>query len=356
MLNSERAGRGRGRLHILRASAGAITLLLTLVATDASAQIGNIRDRVARQGLPNISRMLEGEPPVSTSLSDARFAVDSLDNFSPHDVSNYRARGGVIAGIPVDSLDNMPLRSMRELRRTAAGAFVLQPGYWELHSESYCLHAGTHGPGGGDGYLYAPPRGTAEEQIVALLQTSINHPDIAQQDIQTLLWAIVARARFEDLSPHHKAIAGRLLTPRQVATLNRNALDLLPGPALTSALSRMPPLVRQIYEAEAALRQMLVNPATTFDQLERAAVLTGAVSRGPGSRDVAAGRWSRHPDGYYVRYMPQGYSYTRTQIWVPERSEAVGREFDAAKHIAVPGNTARQRLAQSGRQHARHAD
>jgi hypothetical protein len=337
-----------------RLAVGAAVLLLTVAATDAAAQIGNIRNRLPTPRLPNITSMLEGEPPISTSLADARFAVDSLDNFSPHDVSNFRGRAGVIAGIPVDSLDNMPLRSMLELQRTPSGGFVLQPGFWEMHTQSYCLHAGTHGPGGGDGYLYAPPKGTADDQVVAILRNSVNHPDIAQRDIQTLLWAIVARAKFEDLSPHHKAIAARLLTQRELATLNRSALDLLPGPALTSALDRMPPLVRQVYEAEAALRQFLVNPATTFDQLERAAVLTGMAPMGPGSREVSSGRWSRHPDGYYVRYMPRGYSHTLTQIWVPRGSEAVGREYDAATHIAVPGNTAKQRLIQSGRPHTSH--
>ena len=35
--------------------------------------------------------------------------------------------------------------------------------------------------------------------------------------------------------------------------------------------------------------------------------------------------------------------------WVPQGSPAVGKEYDPAAHIAVPGNTARQRLIQSGR-------
>ncbi len=78
-------------------------------------------------------------------------------------------------------------------------------------------------------------------------------------------------------------------------------------------------------------------------------MLAGAVGLGPGSRAVPSGRWSLHPDGYYVRYLPQGYSHTVTQIWVPQGSPAVGRDYDPATHIAVPGNTARQRLIQSGR-------
>jgi len=48
-------------------------------------------------------------------------------------------------------------------------------------------------------------------------------------------------------------------------------------------------------------------------------------------------------------YLPQGYTNTVVQIWVPQGSPAVGKEYDPATHIAVPGNTARQRLIQSGR-------
>ena len=109
-----------------------------------------------------------------------------------------------------------------------------------------------------------------------------------------------------------------------------------------------------MFEAEAQLRQLLTNPAASFAEMERVAVLAGAVGMGPGSRAVPSGRWSLHPDGYYVRYIPQGYSYTVTQIWVPQGSPAVGKEYDPATHIAVPGNTSRQRLVQSGRAHQGH--
>jgi hypothetical protein len=37
------------------------------------------------------------------------------------------------------------------------------------------------------------------------------------------------------------------------------------------------------------------------------------------------------------------------EVWVPQGSPAVGKEFDPASHIAVPGNTSRQRLIQSAR-------
>ncbi|HEX2190938.1 MAG TPA: hypothetical protein VHG51_18665 [Longimicrobiaceae bacterium] len=390
-------------------NAALAALGLLLGASSLDAQIPGLRDAASRLGsrLPDVSGLLQGKQPITTSLDDAKFAVDSLDNFRPSTVGTFR-NGAVLRAFPVDSLDNfisrlgrrgvqvgtmerfavdsldnfitrlerrgfavdsldnfrlgtvlsaygvdpregVKLRSMLELQRTPGGGFVLQPGYYELHNQSYCLKAGTHGPGGGNGYLYAAPDGPAGDAIVSILRNSVQHPDIEQRDIQTLLWAIIARAKFEDLSAQHKATASRLLTPRQIATLNRSALDLVPGPALDRAMASMPPLVRQVVEAEARLRQMLVNPATSFAELERVAVLAGAVGMGPGSREVPEGRWSRHPDGYYVRYLPQGYSYTVMQVWVPQGSAAVGKELDPATHIAVPGNTARQRLIQSGR-------
>lgn len=310
----------------------AFALLLSLALADtASAQLGGLRNAASRLGarVPDLSSLVGRDHPITTSLPDAKFAVDSLDNFTPRDAK----------------------RSMLQLQRTPNGGFVLQPGFYEMDTQSYCLKAGTHGPGGGDGYIYAPTAGPAEDAVTSILRNSVNHPEIAQQEIQTLLWAIIARAKFEELSAQHKATAARLLTPRQLAGLNRSALDLVPGPAMEAAMSRVPPLVRQVVEAEAQLRQMLTSPATSFQQLEAVAVLAGMAPMGAGSRAVASGRWSLHPDGYYVRYVPSGYSRTRTEIWVPQGSPAVGKEYDPATHIAVPGNTARQRLVQSGRAH-----
>src|SRR5690606_13115489 len=153
--------------------------LLALAPDPLAAQIGALRGAAARLGsrLPDVSGLLSGKAPITTSLSDAKWAVDSLDNFVPREAK----------------------RSMMTLQRTPNGGFVLQPGYYELHAQSYCLHAGTHGPGGGDGYLYAPPIGTAEEAVMTIVRNSVQHPEIQQHEIQVLLWAIIARAKFEDL-------------------------------------------------------------------------------------------------------------------------------------------------------------
>lgn len=315
------------RMFNLFGAAAAVVLMCG--AAPAEAQFGGLGRIGERLGVGNV---LGGRAPITTGLQDARFAAPDRDGFTPRE----------------------PVRSLMTLQRTPNGGFVLQPGYYELHAQSYCLHAGTHGPGGGDGYLYGPLKGPAEDAITTILRNSVNRPEIAQSSIQTLIWAILARAKFEDLSAEHKAVAARLLTPRQLASLNRNALDVLTGPLLERTLGGMPAPLRAIAQAEAQLRQMLTAPGTSFADMERVAVLAGMAPMGAGSQDVPSGRWSLHPDGYYIRYLPQGYSHTLVQIHVLPGSPAVGREYDPATHVAVPGNTSRQRLAQSGRAYASH--
>jgi len=307
--------------------AAGLALLIGLTAAPLSAQF-SLKDLAKGRVKSPLAALTEGKPPITTSLPDAKWGDATKDGFTPRD----------------------PLRSLMTLQRTPNGGFILQPGYYEMHMQSYCLHAGTHGPSGeGDGYLYAPPMGPAEDAVESIVRNSVQHPEIPQHDIQVLLWAIIARTKFNDLNSDLKATAVRLLTPRQLATLNRSALDIVSGPMLDKAIESSPPMVRSVLTAEADLRRMLTGSTVNYDELERVAVLAGVAPIGEGSKTVPAGRWSLHPDGYYVRYLPRNYTYTITQVWVPQGCPAIGKEFDPATHIAVPGNTARQRLIQSGR-------
>src|SRR5215207_8217639 len=287
----------------------AVCALLLLVACSGGALaqlggLGGLGDKLKKK-TPNL---LGDKQPITTSLPDAKWGDSSKDGVTPREAK----------------------RSLMTLQRTPNGGFVVQPGYYEMQTQSYCLKAGTHGPGEGDGYLYAPPKGPAEDAVMTIVRNSVNRPEIPQQKIQQLLWAIIARAKFEDLQGEIKATASQLLTPRQLASLNRNALDVLSNSHLQSALGGVPGPVRQVLEAEASLRRMLTTPGASFAEMERVAVLSGAAPLGEGSRDVPSGRWSLHPDGYYVRYLPSGYSSTRVEIWVPQGSPAVGKEVDPA--------------------------
>lgn len=285
--------------------------------------LGGLTDKIKKK-TPNL---LGEKQPITTSLPDAKWGDSSKDGFTPREAAN----------------------SLIALQRTPNGGFVLEPGYYTMQIQSYCLKAGTHGPGAGDGYLYAPPKGPAEDVVMTIVRNSVNHPEIQQKDIQMLLWAIIARAKFEDLSSGLKATASKLLTPRQLAALNRGALDILPDSVQREAINNAPAGVRAVLEAEAQLRRMLTSAGSSYAEIESVAVLSGNAPLGEGSLNIPSGRWSLHPDGYYIRYIPSSYSSTRVELWIPQGSSSVGKEFDPAAHIAVPGNTARQRLIQSGR-------
>ncbi len=84
--------------------------------------------------------------------------------------------------------------------------------------------------------------------------------------------------------------------------------------------------------------------AGTFEDFERIAVLAGMAPTE--DHGVRKGLWSKHPDGYYVRYFPRGYSTTTVQLWVP-KNKATEVIYDPAVQIACPANTGAQRLAQS---------
>lgn len=293
----------------------------------AQAQFGGLGNVLRNVPIPAVGNIAQGPQPVSTNIKDAVYGDPSKDGFTP----------------PVRP---QPLTS---LPRTATGGFVLRPGYYTMLAQSYCLHAGTHGPSRGEGYLYAPVKGSAREAVISILQNSNAHPEISQHDIQLLLWAIVARTKFEDLDNRLKLVAAQLLAKKQLATLNRSALSVLSGGELSRLGINMPAPLRAIAQAEAQMRGMLTTSGTAYADIERVAVLGGVAPRGEGSVDVPASRWSLHPDGYWVRFRPNSYTNTAVEIWVPTGSAAVGVTYDPATEIAVPGNTARQRLAQSGR-------
>ncbi len=304
-----------------------------LLATAAQAQFGSIGSVVRNLPIktPAIPDVLNGPAPVSTSIKDAVYGDPAKDGFAPPG-----------AALPLTGL-----------KRTPDGGFVLAAGYFAMTAQSYCLHAGTHGPGGGDAYLFAPVKGSARDAVISILHNSVAHPEIEQHDIQLLLWAIVARAKFEDLDTRLKVVVAKLLTTKQLGTLNRSALGVLTSPQLASITGGLPGPVRTVVAAESRMRGLLSTPGSSYAEIERVAVLGGIAPRGPGSIDLPATRWSLHPDGFWVRYNPSGYTNTRVEIWVPAGSKAVGKAYDPSSSIAVPANTSRQRLAQSGRVYGR---
>jgi hypothetical protein len=314
---------------------------------------------------PQVLELINGEPPVSSSISDATFEAPQFDTLNPKSFT-----------------------LLTEMPRTKDGGFYLVPGDYEFVAQSYCLHAGTFAPRvGGPGYSYAPLKGSRAKIVQRILQRSSQRPEIVQRDIQVLLWAVVARAKLSELPLSYQATAAKLLTVQELFELNGGAVGLLSKDLLKAAINGLPPIVGQVLEAENQLRGLLNQSNANFNELEQIAVRFGDPGVESLVRQIPVERWSRHPNGFLIRFLPFGYSSMRVQIHVPERPfvqatgrpspsmpfgeswsqpQLVRRQFAASKTlqnalstklqqynpsdgVGVPGNTGAQRLAPSGR-------
>ncbi|MDX1661858.1 MAG: hypothetical protein R3326_08715, partial [Gemmatimonadota bacterium] len=262
--------------------------------------------------------LLEGEDPVSTSFSDAITETTFLDPYRPD------------AWAPLSRLP-----------RGGNNLFRLGPGRFEFVSQSYCLKAGTHGPSGGNGYLWAPLRGARAEVVRAILLRSADYPEIPQRTIQQILWAIVARTDFSEMPLGLQRAAAVLLSPEELLDLEGGALGLVRDEVLERAIREMPESARKVLRAEAKLRRLLTEADATYEQMEEVAVLAGAAPQEDQIRNVPAVRWSYHPDGYFVRYRPHGYPRLRIQVYAPEPFDV---ERDAAGRITALSNGSGERI------------
>ena len=234
------------------------------------------------------------------------------------------------------------------LPKAATGGFVLCAGYYEMTNKSYCLHAGTFAPSKGDGYMYAATDGSKKEIVTAILKSAENHPEIEQHKIQILLWAIIAKTKFINFSTEVKLTAVTLLTKKQLSQLEDGALGFLPDEVINQAKAKLPESVQTVFEAENNIRGLITSGNYTYQEMEKYAILAGIA---PPRTDFPSGIWTLHPDGYYIRYIPSGYSITKVQIYVPkeliESLKGQNLIYDATNDIACPANTGSQRLAQT---------
>jgi hypothetical protein len=310
-----RSGCGRAWSFVL----GLALLVAPLVAQPAAGQLlGRLKDKLGKMTAAAVEitlPQLVAQDPLATGIGDIVLDASFLDYHTPQ----Y-------------------FRQIAALPKSPTGGWVLRPGTFGYFAQSYCLKAGTHRPSSrsGNGYAYAPLKGPQAEVVHAILNNSDRFPDIPQKQIQYLLWSVISRAKLESLSPEGKAIAAQLMTPAQLAMLNRNGLDLLPGDSLNRVLAQAPPAVRRVLEAQARVRELVTRRAT-YEDLERVAVLPEDVSGSPSA--IPRYRWSYHPAGYFVRYLPFTYSSTYIQIDVPGRvsveTDSIGRILSLSDGDAV---------------------
>lgn len=267
------------------------------MAPPAHAQIFDRLRQKAEEALDEASvlqRLLEKPPGVTTSIRDAHTEVPFLDGHNP-------TSSALMAALP----------------RDAENAFFAPPGLYEMQDLSFCIQAGTYGPTGGDGYALAPLQGELAPVLRTLVRRWVDHPEISQSDLQSLIWALQARTPINELPLELQAVASALLDPGQMDRLSEDVVDRAREEFMAEAMDRVPESVRRVAEVEAELRDLLRSGAD-FEELEAAAVLVGAPSPEELVREVPTLRWNYHPDGYFIRFDPEDYTLTRVQAYVPE--------------------------------------
>ncbi|MEO8710556.1 MAG: hypothetical protein ABI405_00465 [Parafilimonas sp.] len=268
---------------------------------------------VGIKNLPDVNKILLGEEPITTNLNDAVYEAPELDDFIPANI------------LPAS-----------ELPRDNNGSFYLFPGVWEFHLKSYCLRAGTYPPSdnGSSGYIYAPLKGPKADIISSILSNGFKHPEIKQQDIQVLIWAIIDRANFKDMQPEYMIIAKKLLNDQQLLQLNKDVLKNYGQAQFSKLCESLPAPVQQVLEAENEMRGLLSKPGTKYEDLEKVALLTGIEPEDEG-RKVTKGRWSLTPEGFYIRYFPYGYAKMVLQVYVKDDM------YNAFNYIEIKNITAK---------------
>ncbi|MBK9140708.1 MAG: hypothetical protein IPM17_18475 [Verrucomicrobia bacterium] len=232
---------------------------------------------------------------------------------------------------------------------TSEGGFVLAPGVWVLELESFCLKSSTPAPTSGDGYLPAPLAGPMADLFEQVLRRWSVMPEASQEAAQTLLWAMLFRVRMDALPSEVQTLAARLLSPADLQRLNeaaarkkaleaefsRRMADALLGPG--GLISDLPEDIRAMISFEAVAEDLLTNPLEfNYNDLQNAALSPAALPLPGGEvREIPYGRWAWLPvvtspaGGLFMRYLPQGYQWTRIEFAVPEpltlTRDALGR-------------------------------
>ena len=209
----------------------------------------------------------------------------------------------------------------QDARLSSDGQLVIGTGNYDFHLRSYCLHAGMFRPrSSGDGYLLAPLKGPRAGVISSLLKRSAAAPDIPQAQIQVLIWAILSGTTLVKMPPEQRAVARRLLTSAELRELSGDWRDLIPDRAkqtlLNKANQNVPDAYRRSVSAYLSLRDRLESGSASYAELEAIAAPQGDAI-GPKSRSIHSGEWTAHEGGYFIRFLPSGYTETVVQIYRP---------------------------------------
>jgi hypothetical protein len=283
---------------------GTLTTLL-LLTTAAQAQINIPGIKTPEIKLPSLDSLLKGEAPLSTTIKDAK-----------------------IWGWPqFKRLNPSQPTTLTSTDRNKEHLFTLKPGHYEFTIKSFCGKGYTYGPTKGMGYIEGPWKGSRHKFLFDLLHRYNAKSEVPQQDVQLLIWAVLAKVKPQDMHPKAQSALLALMGKDGQKLLADGALDYFTGKAADQLFAKASAELRPLLEYDNKIRGLQRDANATFDQFERLAVLEApADSRS----EVPEKTWNLSPRGYLIRYKPSGYSRTEVEVIIPRRATF---QRDAQKRI-----------------------
>ncbi len=307
--------------------------------------IGLIIWRYLRRRYPSLAKIerffddFNRNEAVSTSINDA-YPRAEVEDFPLHPVS-----------------EDIRIKLARD------GEVDLGPGIYDFYLQSFCIGAGKYAPTTGSGYLIAPLiKGTKSSIIKSILKNSIKQL-ISQNTVQTLIWAIESGSKYDEMPSNLQSTMDQLLNEEEIKSLGRSFWERIPKGILNLILagvrSKLPQEMLQMFNAYNAIKELILDPNMSYENLIATAVRYGEPSPPENMIKIESGEWCETPDGYFIRALTRdSFSRLRIQIYVPESNVAPNNNpdlhnpntedmkitFDPSKIIAVPANTNKQRL------------
>jgi hypothetical protein len=264
------------------------------------------------------------------------------------------------ADVNIELPDAGEIRNLNFQRPDKDGNFDILPGFSEFTVKSYCINAGSPRPGKGNGYGIAPLTGEYADILKSIVSNASSQSDIWQQDVQHLIWAILAKSNINDLHPNLKALVRKLLTPSQIKQIQKNALKVYSKTLVGKMVEKMPYEIRKAFEFQNEMREKFTNAQASFEEIE--AMAAPEAIKDPPGITIKKGDWFKHPDGYYIRVLPDGYQKMTIQYYNPDsetegcndpkisfgrKTESCTKKSNPASQVAVPANSNSQGLIAS---------
>ena len=253
---------------------------------------------------------LDAQILKSNSLFDkVKHAASGLDN------SSWKPGAAITTSIK----DSLPaIRFFNEADFDAkdadtVGSFALRPGYYRTTIRTYCLHAGAYGASKGNGYQIARLKGNQATLVSSILERSAAHEEIAQRDVQLLIWGIEAGQKFTDYDHDFQLRVKPLLTEKDIALMQVKVSSI--------AARLMPEGMKEMAETYSSIRGKMDKTQMNYDDIEKVAVKVGVPPTGLGSVEIPRGLWGYVGDGYFVRAFPRNYTTTDLEIYRPGHFE-----------------------------------